>query len=290
MTLDEVRKKLTTLTETMDSSVDGVTDAATLAQKRIYEAIIEQINLFETQDGRFVTSQNYAARLAVITKKINAILGDVYAPSVREYLTTYTTIDETNTALHKGYNELVLDKEFYTPIRRAIYNQAEYYLVDGLADAYVQPAKYLLMQAVSSGMSINDAERMMRNWDNGEFSTGALLTSNRPSPRLQTYATQLARDSMFTYHGTVQENIKDKYKLTNFIYVGGLVRDSRTFCRDLVGLRRKIGIDEVPDLIEKAAKVDGHTLPNGMIPGTNSKNFLERRGGYSCRHTAMVVR
>lgn len=146
------------------------------------------------------------------------------------------------------------------------------------------------MQAVSSGMSIKDAERMMRNWDNGEFSTGALLASNRPSPRLQTYATQLSRDSLFTYQRTIQENIKDKYKLTNFIYQGNIIRDSRTFCRNLVNLRRKIGIDEIPGLIEKAAKEDGHTLPNGMIPGTNSKNFIIRAGGFSCRHTVMVVR
>lgn len=290
MTLDEVRKKLTDLTTNMDNSVDGVDSAATKAQKRIYDAIIEQINLFETQDGRFVTTQNYAARLAVITKKINAILGDVYAPSVREYLAEYTTIEETNRLLHRSYNEIVLDKEFWKPIRKSIYQQAEYYLIDGLADAYVQPAKYLLMQAVSTGMSLKDAERMMTNWDKGLYSTGQQLATNRPTPRLQTYATQLSRDALFSYQGSAQELIRDKYNLTSFIYTGGLVSDSRTFCKNLVGLRRKITLEEIPDQIEKAAKQDGHTWPDGMIPETNKKNFLIRRGGYSCRHTCLVVR
>lgn len=290
MTIDELRKQLTELTFIMDSSVDSVEDAASKAQKLIHQVILDQINQFEVLDGRFVTTQNYAARMAVITRKINEILGDVYSPSIREYLQQYFTIDEYNTRLNRSYNELVLDKSLYTPIRRSIYNQAEYYLMDGLADAYIQPAKYLLMQAVSSGMTIKDATRMMRNWNEGKYSTGEQLATNRPTPKLDTYAVQMARDSIFTYHGTIQEVIKDKYDLQNFIYVGGIVRDSRTFCRNLVTMRRKIALDEIPKLIEQAAKQDGKTLPNGMIPGTNSKNFLERRGGYSCRHTAMAVR
>lgn len=290
LNIDDVRKQLTELNESMDNVVDNVTDAATKSQQAIYEAILAQINKFEITDGRFVTTQNYAARLGVIQRKINEILGGDYKESIGEYLAQYYDIDTTNTRLHRGYNELIIDKATYTPIRRAIYDQAEYYLTDGLADAYIQPAKYLLMQAVSSGMTIKDAERMLNNWNEGHYSTGALLSSNRPTPRLQTYATQLSRDSIFTYQRTIQDNIKDKYGLKNFIYVGGLVKDSRTFCRELVGLRRKINIDEVPKLIEKAAKIDGHTWPNGMIPQTNKKNFIIRAGGFSCRHSVMVVR
>lgn len=290
MNIDELRKQLTELTSIMDGSIDSVEAASAKAQELIHQVILDQINQFEVLDGRFVTTQNYAARMAVITRKINSILGEVYSPSIREYLQQYFTIDEYNTRLNRGYNELVIDKGLYSPIRRSIYDQAEYYLTDGLADAYIQPAKYLLMQAVSSGMTIKDATRMMRNWNEGKYSTGEQLATNRPTPKLDTYAVQLSRDSIFTYHGTIQEVIKDKYKLSNFIYVGGIVKDSRTFCRNLVTMRRKIGLDEIPKLIEQAAKQDGKSLPLGMIPGTNSKNILERRGGYGCRHTAMAVR
>lgn len=290
LNIDDVRKQLTDLNESMDNVVDNVTDAATKSQQAIYEAILAQINKFEITDGRFVTTQNYAARLGVIQRKINEILGGDYKDSIAEYLAQYYDIDTTNTLLHRGYNELIIDKATYTPIRRAIYDQAEYYLTDGLADAYIQPAKYLLMQAVSSGMTIKDAERMLNNWNEGKYSTGELLSSNRPTPNLNHYATQLSRDSIFQYHGTIQEVIREKYGLTNFLYVGGIVKDSRTFCRELVALRRKIALKEIPDLIEKAAKIDGHTWPNGMVPNTNMKNFLIRKGGYSCRHTAMVVR
>lgn len=168
LNIDDVRKQLTELNESMDNVVDNVTDAATKSQQAIYEAILAQINKFEITDGRFVTTQNYAARLGVIQRKINEILGGEYKESIGEYLAQYYDIDTTNTRLHRGYNELLIDKATYTPIRRAIYDQAEYYLTDGLADAYIQPAKYLLMQAVSSGMTIKDAERMLNNWNEGD--------------------------------------------------------------------------------------------------------------------------
>lgn len=282
LNIDDVRKQLTELNENMDNVVDNVTDAATKSQQAIYEAILAQINKFEITDGRFVTTQNYAARLGVIQRKINEILGGEYKESIAEYLAQYYDIDTTNTRLHRGYNELVIDKATYTPIRRAIYDQAEYYLTDGLSDAYIQPAKYLLMQAVSSGMTIKDAERMLNNWNEGKYSTGQNLTSNRPTPRLQSYSTQLARDSIFGYYGAIQEVIKDKYQLKNFIFTGGLVRDSRPACRYMTGLRRKINIDEVPDILEK--------YPEGIIPGTNKKNYMQRRNGWACRHTCMPVR
>lgn len=282
MSIDELRAALSGLNTIMDSVVDGVHLSSEEAQQLIYEIILEQLNQFEVKDGRFVTTQNYAARLAVITRKINEVLGDVYEPSIKEYLAAFFTIDQTNTLLHRSYNQLEIEKELYTPIRKAIYNQAEYYLTSGLQDAYIQPAKFLLMQAVSSGMSIKDAERLMRNWNEGTYSDGAKLASDRPTPRLQTYATQLARDSMFTYQGTIQEVIKDRYGLQKFIYTGGLVKDSRPFCKHLVSLRRKITLDEIPDLVKK--------YPDGLKPNTTKKNFLEVRGGYSCRHNAMVVR
>lgn len=269
------------MTDGMDDAVNLVETASEKAQRQIYEALLFEVNKFEINDGRFVVGQNYSARLAIITKKINEILGNIYRPSIREYLGRYSTVDDITLSLHKSYNELLIDKQKLTPARRIVYDQAEYFLTDGLADAYIQPAKFLLMQAVSTGITIKDAESLLKNWNDGNAVSGK-LTSGRQVHRLQAYTTQVARDSIFQYSGTMQNIIAKEYDLKKFVYVGGVVQDSRPFCKHLSGLRRKIDIDEVPPLVEK--------YPDGLYPNTTKKNFMQVRGGYNCRHTAMAVR
>lgn len=281
MNLEEVRKILTGLSEDMDNSVDNVVKYATESQNRIYETLLQQIEYFEISNGNLVATQDYTARLAIIQKKVDAILNKYYKPSIKEYLRSYSTIDDVNISLHKSYNELELEKEMFTSARRSIYDQAEYYLLDGLADAYTQPAKFLLMQAASQGLSIKQAQSLLRNWDKGELVTGR-LASGRPTPRLQAYAGQIARDTIFQYNGTIQDKIATTYDLQMGIYVGDIIRDSRPACKYLVGLRRKINIDEIPDVLIK--------YPDGVIPGTTKENFPVRRCGYGCRHLWMPVK
>lgn len=281
MNIDEARGKLSDLTDTMDKSVEGVHNAAMKAQQLIYEALAEQVSRFEISQGNFVYGQDFSQRFAIIDKRIKSIINRVYIPDVKGYLRDYKTIEDTTVNLHKSYNELQIDKQLLTPAKRAVYDQAEYYLTEGLADAYIQPAKYLLMQQVASGASIKQAQSLLKQWNEGEITSGK-LTSARPTPRLQAYSLQIARDSMFQYNGVIQDIIGKEYGLTKFIYVGGLVSDSRPFCRHLVGLKRKIDLDEIPPLVEK--------YPQGLIPNTTKKTFPIWRGGYNCRHTVMMVK
>lgn len=281
MNLRELERLLNEMTDGMDNAVGKVESASTSAQEQIYKALLAQINKFEIIDGRFVVGQNYSARLAVITKQINDILVNVYKPSIREYLGHYATVDDITLSLHKSYNELLIDKQKLTPARRVVYDQAEYFLTDGLADAYIQPAKYLLMQAVTTGITIKDAESALRNWNDGEAVSGK-LTSGRQVHRLQAYSTQVARDSIFQYNGTIQNIISKEYDLEQFIYVGGQVKDSRTFCIHLVNLNRKIKLNEIPELVKK--------YPQGLYPQTNMKTFYQFRGGYNCLHQAFPVK
>lgn len=282
MTIDEVRRLLTELSGEMDGSVDAVVNAAETAQTRIYNALRQRIFDFEISDGRFIANQDYAARFAIIQREMTRIINSLYKPSISEYLNTYKTVEETASYLHKSYNEIIIEKSLFTAARRSIYDQAEYYLVDGLADAYVQPAKYILMQAVANGLTIKQAESLLRNWNDGEMKAGSSISSARPSPRLQAYAGQIARDSIFQYNGAIQDRIGQQYGLTKFIYVGDVIRDSRPGCKYLVGLRRKIELKEVPDVLKK--------YPQGTIPNTTIENFPIRRFGYNCRHCIMMVR
>lgn len=281
MNLDQARKELSDLTTVMDNSVESVHNASLRAQQLIYEALAEQVLRFDISQGSFVYGQDFSQRFAIIDKRIKSIINREYIPNVKGYLREYKTIEDTAVNLHKSYNQLQIDKAKLEPAKRAVYDQAEYYLTEGLADAYIQPAKYLLMQQVASGATVKQAQSLLKNWNDGEITSGK-LTSARPTPRLQAYSLQIARDSMFQYNGVIQDIIGKEYGLTKFIYVGDIIADSRPFCRHLVGLKRKIDIEEIPKLVE--------TYPEGLIPNTTKNNFPVVRGGFSCRHSVMMVK
>lgn len=282
MSLDDLFEKLSELARSMDASIDSVHGASERTQYLIYDLLRRRMDEFTYIDGNLDPTQPLAQKIMKIQREMEYIIGRTYTPRITEYLQSFNTVDDSAISLHQSYNELQIKKGLLTSARRTIYDQAEYYLVDGLADAYIQPAKYLLMQAVTNGVSLKDAKSLLKNWNEGELTAGSKLTSDRATPRLQAYSTQIARDSLYGYQGSIQQTIGKEYDLTKFLYVGGLVKDSRPFCKHLVSLKRKIDLTEVPQLVEK--------YPQGLKPNTTKKNFVVNRGGYNCQHVVMMVR
>lgn len=290
MNAREVRRELEALALIVDGAVSRLDRSAAKAQDQIFRILMDRLSKMPQADGALVPGADLNKQLAIATREIDKILKAVYRPAVADYLTAYDAIDEKALKLARDYNRLTVDARLLSPLRAGIMQQAKHYLTTAVADRYVQPAKYLVMQAATTRMDVPDAEKIIRNWHKGKYVTGQNLATNIDSPRLDTYATQMARDSIHGYQGGQQEVIKKEYGLNRFIYQGGLVKDSRTFCRLLVKENRIIGLDEVHGFIDEAAKIDGKTTPNGMVPGTNQENFLQRRGGYNCIHMALAVR
>lgn len=281
MTLVELQQAIQVLLAELDAGINRVDIGASLAQQQIYDMLATEVMGFSTVDGRFDPGSPYMHRLSQIQRNIENIIGTTYRPSVTAYLNTYSTIEERNASMHLSYNQLKLNVNKLSEARRAIYNQAEYYLTNAVADAYVMPVKYMLMQQVTTGQSIADMQRILRNWDQGKMTDGR-LTSGRPTPRLDRYAVQIARDSIYNANAAVNNKIAEDYGLDHFIYVGGLVMDSRPLCRHIVALKRKIALDEMPKLIA--------AYPQGLYPGTDKDNFIQNRGGWNCLHSAFPVR
>lgn len=281
MTIDEIKKLLHEMAVGMDDSIDNVNKKATEAQRLIFTMLIKEIEKFEITNGSYVRGQDYTERIAAIESKMYDIIGKVYNPSVNAYLRHYNRIEGATIKQHAQYNNIEVDKDNISTVKESLYNQASYYLTQGLADAYVQPAKFVLMQYVTKGSTVKEMRSAVERWDKGTLGPGE-LASDRHAPRLQAYATQIARDSMYTYSGTVQDVIRKEHGLTRFIYVGGLVKDSRPFCKHLVGLRRKIDIEEVPPLVI--------AYPQGLKPDTTKNTFPLYRGGYNCNHVVMFVK
>lgn len=266
----------------MDGSIDTVDNVATGLQSKIYDIVRGKMLQFDTKNGHFDVSQDWRRGIIEVESLIgNALNVPIWSNTISDFLSTFTTIEERNVSLNRTYNELEVDTSLLTPARKFIYNQAAQSLKQGLKSAYVQPATALLMQQITAGASITESIAMLERWDKGELTNGK-FTNNQPTPNLQRYATQIARDSSYSVDRTISGIIKERYDLGDIMYVGGLVHDSRPFCVHMVQHEQPVPMDVVAEYIK--------LYPQGLIADTTTENFMQRVGGYSCRHKAFAVR
>lgn len=266
----------------IDRRVNELSGAAAPLQKKAYEYLRDELLKFEMEEGRFVPKQDLRKRLIKIEKELNSIVSaKVWSDSVDEFLTVLPEIQDNNVRMQAEYSKIDVDSRIITPARLLLYEKAKQALIKGLAEAYVQPAKFLLMRMVTSGSSIHDALKLLERWDKGELSKGK-YTNGTMTPDLQKYATQLARDTAYSVDRTISSIIEEKYQLKHFVYAGGLLADSRPLCRHLVAMNGPIPFEALPELIR--------AYPDGLIAGTTKDNFTQVCGGYNCIHKALPVR
>lgn len=300
MTYTQLTAEMRAILAYMDANIEKVEEISEHLQERIYQMLVREITLFDTVEGYLTPSRDFKARILDIENKIYKILGQKnYTETVQYFVDTFQTIEQRNVKLHKSFNDIEVGITQVRPTTALLYEQAYDGLTSGLATAYVQPAKYLLMSQVTGGASINDALKQLEMWNDDKMVTGKFTQDGKPAPNLKRYATQLARDSAFAVNRNVNNIVKDKYDLTAIAYVGGVRRDSRPICEYLVSLKRPILLTEVdalfagnvpPEAMKFAEEKTKKGFLQGTIPGTNGDNFTQRCGGYNCLHQAMPVR
>ena len=122
------------------------------------------------------------------------------------------------------------------------------------------------------------------------------------------YVRQIATDALSQYDGIINDEVRVKYGLDKFYYIGSLIETSRPICDhirdnfkgaiDITDLE-KILEEFCPNGIPSDEKTTFVTVNNekrtmkkgsGMYKGTNSSNFSTYRGGYGCRHEVKWTR
>lgn len=269
-------KKLNSFIEnsvvSLEESIAGVQDdAVKFIKELIFEATIE--------NGRFAGVGNLSKMLVEIDKRLKR---DVKKIDIKDYLSDLNDISKRTIDIHKSYNDLKKDIKALSEARQIIYQQAQTaFNIDSIALNYIQPIKNLVARQVLTNATIKETINLIEKWGKGDLSSGRLNKGN-PAPNIERYAVQMARDTAHSMNRTTNDIIRRELNLDSFIYVGGLVADSRPLCVALVRMNRDIKLSEIPALVDR--------YPDGLYPNTTRDNFLQVCGGYSCRHTAFAVR
>lgn len=278
-----IREDLKDLNEFIDNVTERIELDINSIQKDAYQLVRDAVLSFELENNRIVIGSDFYSNLVKVENRLKELFKtNKYKGSVSSYLDDLNVIFDRSVDLHRTYNDLKEDIKALSQAKQTIYNEAKANFSQGaIAKDYIQPVKNLLARSALGGQTFKQTMSLIDKWDKGELSSGRLNRSQQ-APSLNRYAVQMAKDTAFSMQRTSNEIIKDKLGLQKFIYVGGLVKDSRPLCRHLVGLRRKIDLDEIPKLVAQ--------YPDGLYPNTTKDNFLQVCGGYGCNHTAMAVR
>lgn len=281
MNYGQIESKVVEIANYVDGRIELIEKSSLTTQQSIYAMLNDEILKFEISQGQYVVGQDLRKRLAIIEGKINAILGsEQYTIPMREFLTDFTTIQDKTIDMFRTVNDLELELKELRPAKQIIYEQARDALTKAVAPEYVEPLKKLIAQNVMQGRSITDTVKQLEKWDAGELSSGR-LANGTPTPNLQRYAVQMARDSAYSVQRTTNNIFKDRFKLEKFVFAGGLVKDSRALCKFMVSQNREFTFAEMPALFA--------LMPEGLYPDTKISTYVSTCNGYGCRHLVYPI-
>jgi hypothetical protein len=253
--------------------------------REIEKQLLKEINkLFEVinvVDGKLQNSEAAIEFLATIEKRIDAALKKSgYNSAVMGYLKNFDAIRRNNLEIQSLLNKAEIPYSSLSAITRLeVENTIDKLLGAGISRDFKFPIREALYRNITLGTSIQDAKQTIASY---------IISNDGKDSKLLRYTTQVARDSISQYDGSIQTVIKNELGLKDFIYSGSIIADSRCQCRYWVN-KQKLPHEELITEIETA--LDGGQLGgctcSGMIPGTNIHNFAVNRGGYSCRHRSL---
>lgn len=252
--------------------------ALTEIEKKLFNDLIVLLGSINFTEMADVDVANLVAEIDKIYEI--AINNPNFVNDTRLFLKNFDKVRERALEMHKEVSDLKYTPEFYDNL-----NRQQKFLVDktmyglkqgGLKKYFVEDAKQIILEAAELGYSAKQVERRLRD---------RLLSSPGKDSYYMRYATQLSRDSINQYNGQINQMVQDEYKMDMIRYVGSLVDDSRPFCKHVrKDLKGRIKISELDELLNQYEKSPG------LMPNTDTGNFLIVRGGWNCRHEAIPYR
>lgn len=260
----------------IEAGIDELLEQATAAEKEILKILLRSIGKYPTKGGRFVWDKNNLRLLNRLTPELAKALERAnFEGSMLDYFDDFDEIGQNIADLHGRVNDVRVTKSSLNADKLVVVEQ----VVKGLAQAnidqtFLQPVRQGLYSRIRFGASVTETEAYLRE----------LIVGTEKEGVISRWVGQVARDAANQYEGTINQRVAQEFNLTNYEYVGSIVKNSRPQCRRWVE-KGRISKEELAGELEWA-----YNNGAGMIPGTTVETFAIYRGGYNCQHTAIPVK
>lgn len=194
-----------------------------------------------------------------------------YYGAINQYVSNLQVISQANAIYFAAISESFSpNRQFISSLQRQTVEALESTLLnEGLAANVKQPLLSILNQNVNSGGSFSGMLDQVKSYIVGEGRQGTLMR----------HARTWTADSLFNFSRSYQQAVSSDLGLEFYFYSGGVVKDSRDFCRE----RHDQYFHQKE--IQAWAALDWQ----GKNPNTTESSIFIYAGGYSCRHSMIPV-
>ena len=257
------------------------------AEKSVIDAIFSELDKIDTTGGNFSSGILTADQLLSFEDAINtALKKSGFNKNAELFINDLgkITLNTSGILDAVGYSHQKLPLSNIEKKWKA--QTAETLLNSGINENFKRPILQILDNAISYGESIDGAKKRL---------TEFIQSGADKSGKLKSYITQTARDSVSQLQGQQMQSLATEAGYNTVLYVGGTQTDSRGQCwRWVRELNGKIPREKLEEEIRQAYKFEkakrefpaGHKW-SGMMPNTTVDNFIVKRGGFNCTHTAI---
>jgi len=265
------------LEQIIDESTAKLLEAIAAKEPKVMERLLELIARLDSKGGKFLTTPFNESALGLVDQYVKSVLMDLKVnDDIFEFVKTFDDAAAYALDIQSQVNGLNADATILTKWRNYQISSTVQNLVgNGLEQRFSQSIKNILAQAIYSEGSLTDVLKSVRDFaETNDTRKGGLLS----------HYTQVSRDAVGQYAGSVHKIVANQYGLDALEYVGSLIKDSRPQCIRWVEMET-ILVKNLQSEINWA-----ESNGSGLIPGTTPDNFTLYRGGYNCRHEAIPTR
>jgi len=276
--------RIDALTRKMDKIVDTYSRYFIQYDRKLAKFIESELKGYKQSDGRLDNDFDYTDSLRRLDEfTINLIVNKDVLAYINSGIKDFDTLRKANIQLHNEINGAGLTRNFHD---YTLNLQSQQILDDFTSESairswFINPFKAALATAVETCAGVETVKRFLKAWEEQGKQSG-ILSGVNSIPNFSQYSGQLARDAVFKTANAISGSVREVLGLEYFIYSGNTSKDSREFCKHVVGLNRKVKFEEVPKL--------GSTYPNGLIKPFTIDTFTRNAGGYNCVHLVFPVR
>lgn len=262
----------------IDSATELLNDKVKSLEPKFLNLLLDEIKKLDVRGGGIVSStKRNKAFIRSFRERVRKLLTKTkYFDFVDGFLLSYDDLNNFTKDINKRVNQITIPTAQLSKWRTWGVDKVSFDLVkQGLDSSLIKPLRNEVTKVVNLGGNMKDLAQALENTLQPIGRAGGLLTTN---------SYQVSRDALGQYYGSINQQIADTFELDGIRYVGSLINDSRDQCRRWVD-KKVLAVKDLQSEINWA-----FANGTGMIKDTTPSNFLQNRGGYNCRHTAIPVR
>ena len=267
----------------IDAALDELKKRISIVEPKFNKQLLEWLRKYDTSSGNLSKSERNKERVFKFQKAADRfLLKSGYYKMVDDFIVNFNDLQSNQQKFQLDFNGVKLTKSFLSPFKRWAVSETKNNLEkQGLDIGLLRPIQDEMFTSVNQGGSLKDMINSLEK---------VLVTSEERNGLMKRLVTQASRDALGQYNGKVNEAVRKTYKMDAILYVGSLVRDSRSQCKRWTG-EGEFGVDGLIAFDNLQKEINwAFNNGQGMIPATTPETFTAFRGGYNCRHTAYPTR